>query len=100
MKIKNVNTYKLSLLASAVVVYLLATGNTAWYLYVILGFIFVERAFIAFALWMVAKMQVELAKKVTDLLAEAAKAQGTTRPFGGGDIPPPTGPFDQFNDAA
>lgn len=84
MKIKSFNTYKLSLFASLLLVYLLITNSMHWLVYVLVALIIVERAFVALLLWMVERMQKEMAKKLMDALAEAQKSGMPIRP-----------PFDQ-----
>jgi hypothetical protein len=86
MKIKTIDTYKLSLLASAALVYLLATNSLHWLTYVLVAVIVLERAFIAFVMWMATRIQKELATKLMGAIAEAQKTGMPIQP-----------PFDQEN---
>lgn len=86
MKIKSINTYKLSLLASAALLYLLIADTMHWLTYVMVGIIIAERALVAFILWMVNKMQRDMAKKLMETIAEAQRTgQPITRPFDQGE---------------
>jgi len=65
MKIKNISLYPLSLLVSLVVIYLIANDQHGWYIYLLIGFLIVERAFLQLALKLVASVQ----KKIAEALA-------------------------------
>lgn len=77
---RKMNLYKASLTLQAISFYLLATGRTGWYLYVLLSLIFLERAFVAFALMIWARMQVESAKQLLSIIEEA-QANIASGPF-------------------
>lgn len=76
------NTYKISLLAQIGLLYLLVTGTLPWLQYVLIGVIVVERAFVSLLLWIVARLQKEMAQKLMQAIQQS-QASGTPiqRPF-------------------
>lgn len=88
MQLGKIKLYPLSLLASVVSLYLIATDMHGWYIYVLLGFVFLERAFLQAALLIIARMQARVQKAVMAGLQQAAQSGA----FGTG------GPFDQENE--
>jgi hypothetical protein len=87
MKIPVFKLYPLSVVAMAMSFYLLATGHTGWYLYVLLGFIALERTLVAFLMYVSGQIaKVALARMMTQ-----ANAQGGPQRFTPGELPPMTG---------
>lgn len=74
--------YPLALLISALVIYLIANDMHGWYIYVLLGFLILERAFLQLALWLLAKAQQRMAKHLQETLKEAmTQGFGQSTPF-------------------
>jgi hypothetical protein len=76
------NTYKISLLAQIGLLYLLVTGTLPWLQYVLIGVIVVERAFVSLLLWIVARLQKEMAQKLMQAIQQSqASGMPIQRPF-------------------
>lgn len=71
MKLGKIRLYPFSLFISVLVLYLIATDSHGWYIYLLIGFIMIERAFVAFAMWILAKAQKAMVEKISESLNEA-----------------------------
>lgn len=75
MKIKP-NLFPLAIVSWIMIVYLLATGNLAWYLWLYVAFVIVERLYVAFALWMQAQVISTMAKDIVSQLQKDGGPHG------------------------
>lgn len=79
---KSINLWQLSLVVWAALVYLAIVGDTSWYFYVALGFVFLERAFVELSVWITHRMAMSMLQNAMAALNQE---------YGKRDDNPPTG---------
>jgi hypothetical protein len=70
MSLGKIKLYPASLFVSLLVLYLIATDSHGWYIYILIGFIMVERALVAFVIWMLAKAQLAMVQKIMEQMGK------------------------------